>query len=218
MTLQAVDQLLPLQNVASTDVVTARFERDVVESAAIRGPVKAGPLLAAEAARMARVMRTTRSFTAALGTYLGTPLRREPRLHDTPRPVSWEDALLLDTDAGDEATYREGWLVPQIAGPPFRAAAITAMVLEHRLGLTLAERDALREGEIPLGRLLRDADRSNHYAYTVATRPHRDHPVVHVQATLLLGGVPVALVRETVLWRVLMHRNHNWNAETATAR
>ncbi|SFR29139.1 hypothetical protein SAMN04488564_11763 [Lentzea waywayandensis] len=60
---------------------------------------------------------------------------------------------------------------------------------------------------IPLERLLRDADHSNHYAYTLATRPQDDYPVLHAQATLLLGGVPVALVRETVLWRVLTQRN-----------
>ncbi|MFI6100824.1 hypothetical protein ACIA8G_35190 [Lentzea sp. NPDC051213] len=208
MTLQTVDQHFQGQIAGATEIVTAHFDENaIVESAAIRGPVKAGPLLADEAARLVRVLRTTRSFTAALGVYLGTPLQREPRLPDALRPVSWEDAVLLDVDPGAEATYRDGWLVPRIAGPLFRMAAVTALVLEHRLGLSLADREALRHGEIPLGRLLRDADRSTHYAYTVATRPRDDHPVVHVQATLLLGGVPVALVRETVLWRVLTHRN-----------
>ncbi|MGZ3140435.1 hypothetical protein ACVDFE_00160 [Lentzea chajnantorensis] len=128
--------------------------------------------------------------------------------------------MFLDVDAGDPALYREGWLVPRIAGPAFYAAAISALVIEHRLPFTLEQREALRAGEIPLGALLEDADaeRSNHFAYTIATRPREDFPVIHVQATLILGGVPVALVRETVLWRVLTHRNHDRTAAaSATA-
>lgn len=187
-------------------------------SASIRGPVKAGPVLAAEASRLARSLRRTTSFTLTVGCYLGTPLHRQPRLPDSPRQVSCSEALLLDVEPGREALCREGWLVPQIAGPLFRAATISALVLEHRLGLTLTERQALRQGEIPLGQLLRGAERSTHYAYTVATRPKDDFPVVHVQGTLLLSGTPVALVRETVLWRVLTHRNQDWTAATAAVR
>jgi hypothetical protein len=217
MTLHTLDHRFPAQTPGTASVTTVRRDQDVVHSAAIWGPVKAGPQLAAEAARLARQMRTTPSFTTALGTYLGTPLKREPRLPDAPRLVSRNDALLLDVAPGHEAIYREGWLVPRIAGPQFRAAAISALVLEYRLGLTLTDREALRQGEIPLGRLLRDADRSTHYAYTVATRPQDDHPVIHVQATLLLDGTPVALVRETVLWRVLTHRQRSERAARRAA-
>lgn len=206
MTVQTLDHRRSAQTSVPARVEAAPHDQDDVQSAAIRGPVKADAQLAAEAARLTRQIRTASSFTTALSTYLGTPLQREPRLPDALRPLSWEAALLLDVDPGHKATYREGWLVPRIAGPRFRAAAITALVLEHRLGLNLTDRAALKQGEIPLARLLRDADRATHYAYTVATRPQNDHPVIHVQATLLLGGMPVALVRETVLWRVLTHR------------
>ncbi|MGI5507420.1 hypothetical protein [Lentzea sp. CA-135723] len=208
MTVQTADLHVP-DHTFGPGGVTTSSDSDYVQSAAIRGPVKANRQLADKAAMLARVMRTTNSFTSALSTFLGTPLRREPRRPDTVRPVSWDDAVLLDVVPGDNATYREGWLAPRIHGPQFRAAAVTALVLEHRLGLDLAGREDLKQGEIPLGQLLRGANRATHFAYTIASQPQDGHPVIHVQATLLLGGVPVALVRETVMWRALTHRVGN---------
>ncbi|GLY54821.1 hypothetical protein [Lentzea sp. NBRC 102530] len=216
MTMQLAPELSPATSCCGVADAGRLELADAAASAAIRGPVKAGPTLASEAARLTRGLRGTRSFTRSLGAYLGTPLRRQPRLEDCRRPVSTSDAVFLDVDPGDPALYREGWLVPRIAGPAFYAAAISALVIEHRLPFTLEQREALRAGEIPLGELLEDAERSNHFAYTIATRPQADFPVIHVQATLLLGGVPVALVRETVLWRVLTHRNHDRTAAAST--
>lgn len=154
----------------------------------------------------ARLIRVAPRLTTALTVLTGFPLKRETREPDEPYALCERDAQLLDTEPGTTAIRRDGYLVSALGGTPFRAAQVTSLVLPDRLGLADAEREAFDLGVVPLGELLATATRVTHFAYRVAGAPLDDRPALQIRGTLLLGGTPVALVEETVLWRAIGHR------------
>jgi len=154
----------------------------------------------------ARLIRVAPRLTTALEVLAGFPLKRETREPDEPYELCARDAKLLDTAPGTTAVHRDGYLVSALGGTPFRAAEVTSLVLPDRLGLSDQDREAFDNGVVPLGELLTTAHRVTHVAYRVAGAPLDDRPALQVRGTLLLAGRPVALVDETVLWRLVGHR------------
>ncbi|WP_394622469.1 hypothetical protein JNUCC0626_49925 (plasmid) [Lentzea sp. JNUCC 0626] len=155
---------------------------------------------------LARLVWGAPRFVDALRWWAGFDLRREPRSPDERRLVDEHEALLLDVPPGTQVTARDGYLVAALGTEAFRVAAVSALVYEPAAGLDLARREQLDAGQIPLGRVLADAQRSTHYVTRLAGPPREDEPALRARATLLCGGRPAALVHETVLWRLLTHR------------
>lgn len=157
----------------------------------------------AEADRLADQLRATRSLTRALEQHLGFGLRRENRIAYS-RPITRDTARRLWREMGTMVDYRDGWLVPA-HGEPVRYAAVTAVVDPLRLRLDQAGRTVYDHGEVPLGKLVTEADRASHDVLRLSCRPvpADEDPALMVRATLLRAGVPVALVRELVYWRTI---------------
>ena len=162
--------------------------------------------LAHRADMLARFVRCAPRFTDALRWWAGFDLTREPRVADEDYTLDNEAALLLDLPPGTPVTRRDGYLVATPPGEHFRVAAAVALVHVLALALDLAQRDALRAGTVPLSQLLRGAHRATHYAYQLSGDPLNDQPALQARSTLLCAGRPVALVYETVYWRLLTHR------------
>jgi hypothetical protein len=159
---------------------------------------------------LARFVRSAPRFCDALRWWAGFDLRRAPRVPDAHYPVDAEAALLLDLPPATPVTRRDGYLLAAIAGDSFRVAATVALVHLPALALDRDQRAALRAGTVPLSQILRGVQRATHYACRVAGDPHNDQqddqPALRARSTLLCAGNPVALVSETVYWRLITHR------------
>lgn len=163
--------------------------------------------LAHRADMLARFVRSAPRFSDALRWWAGFDLRRQPRVPDERYATDRQAALLLDLAPGTLVTRRDGYLISAISSDdPFRLARAVALVHEPALALDSDQRAALRAGAVPLSQILRAAQRATHYALRVAGEPLDDEPALRSRATLLCAGRPVALVRETVYWRLLTHR------------
>jgi hypothetical protein len=162
--------------------------------------------LAYRATTLARFVRSAPRFTDALRWWAGFDLRREPRIPDQDCHLDDHAALLLDLPPGTRVTRRDGYLVSAIPGESFRVAAAVALVYQPALALDNEQRTAFRSGTVPLSQILNGGQRATHYACRVAGDPHDDHTALQSRATLLRGGRPVALVDETVYWRLITHR------------
>jgi hypothetical protein len=166
--------------------------------------VSLDPELQQRAALLARIVRGSPRYVDALRWWLGFDLARLPSAPDAEHELSERDALLLDLPPGASVLRREGYLLSALGGTRLRVAEVTALVRTSGLGLDLQQKAALREGTVPLGKLL-DAQRATHYAYLVGGPPVDDRPALRSRATLLRAGRPVAITRETVLWKTLTH-------------
>jgi hypothetical protein len=162
--------------------------------------------LSRRADMLARFVRSATRFGDALRWWAGFDLVREPRIPDENDIVDNDTALLLDLSPGTPVTRRDGYLVAAITGDTCRMAAAVALVYEPALALDKDQRAAMRGGTVPLSQILRGMQRATHYAYRLAGDPLDDHPVLHSRSTLLCAGRPVALLRETVYWRLITHR------------
>jgi hypothetical protein len=155
---------------------------------------------------LARLVRSAPRFTDALRWWGGFDLRREPREPDSAHVLDERDALLLDLPPGTDVTRREGYLVSAGGGTVIRVAEVSALIHTAGMNLDLDQKAALREGTTPLGQVLHGAQRATHYAVRVGGPPVDDHAALRSRATLLRAGRPIALVRETVLWKLITHR------------
>lgn len=162
--------------------------------------------LAQRADMLARLVRCAPRFGDALRWWAGFDLARQPRVPDEDYILDNQAALLLDLPPGTSVTRRDGYLVAALPGEGFRVAAAVTLVHVPALGLDLARRDALRAGTVPLSQLLGGVHRATHYAYRLGGDPLDDQPALHSRSTLLCAGRPVAVVCETVYWRLLTHR------------
>jgi hypothetical protein len=163
--------------------------------------------LAGQVARLARLVRCAPRFADALSWWAGFPLRRQPRVPDEVWWLTAREARLLDLPPATPVTRRDGYLVSAIGPEGFRAGAVLALVHEPGLGLTLHERALMQDGTLPLSHIVRGCQRATHYAYRTEGTADAERPALQSRATLLLGGQPVALVWETVYWRLIRHRN-----------
>ena len=155
---------------------------------------------------LARFIRSAPRFTDALRWWCGFDLRREPRVPDEETNLDSRTALLLDLPPGTPVVRRDGYLVAAIAADDFRVAQAVSLLHTPALALDTEQRDALRTGTVPLSQILRGTQRATHYTYRLAGDPHDDQPALRSRATLLCAGRPVALVWETVYWRLITHR------------
>lgn len=162
--------------------------------------------LADRVARLARLVRCAPRFADAVSWWAGFPVRREPRVPDQVQVLRGRDARLLDLPLGTPVTRRDGYLVSAIGPGDFRAGAVVALVHEPGLGLDLRGQALLRAGTLPLSHIMLECQRATHYAYRTAGAAADERPALRSRATLLLGGQPVALVWETVYWRLIRHR------------
>lgn len=172
---------------------------------ALLGPPQASTNLTFEAQRLERQLWGATRFTKALEVFLGFGLVREPCGPALGRVLDDRDAAYLARERGDVLTYRAGYLVPRVDGPEFRVASICLLVDLSRLDMDPEQREQFDAGTIPLGRVLADADRHTHYVRSLRTTPDPDRPVLVSCATLVDAGRPVALVREAVYWRTILH-------------
>jgi hypothetical protein len=162
--------------------------------------------LAQRADMLARFVRCAPRFSDALRWWAGFELARQPRVPDEDYTLDNQAALLLDLPPGTPVTRRDGYLVAALPGEGFRVGAAVTLVHIPALALDTEQRDALRTGTVPLSQLLRGVHRATHYAYRLGGDPHDDQPALQSRSTLLCAGRPVALVCETVYWRLLTHR------------
>lgn len=182
---------------------------------ALFGPPQANATLTAAARRLQRQLWNASRFTKALEVFLGFTLVREPCGPALGRVLDDRDAAYLSRDRGDVLTYRAGYLVPRVAGPEFRVASICTLIDLSRLDMDPEQREQFEAGLIPLGRVLAEADRHTHYVRTLRTAADPDRPVLVSCATLVDAGRPVALVREAVYWRTILHATR---ADDGTSR
>lgn len=153
---------------------------------------------------MARLVRCAGRFTDALTWWAGVEPDREERTPDAVQKLGEDDALLMDLQPGTEVLSRDGYLVIHLGGTRFRAAVIKSLI--YLPGLTAEQRALLGSQALSAGTVLRHALRSTHFVYRVGEDPADGLPALRSQATLLIGGRPVLLARETVHWDLITHR------------
>ena len=169
-------------------------------------PAEAATELGVRADLLARALRVAPRFTDALSWWVGYGLRRVQRVPDRVHTVDQQEALLLNLPEGWEVARREGFLVSAVGGDTEPLAAVTSLLHVNRLGLSVAARAALHEGNIPVGVIAGDAHRSTHYVAVLDTAPEPDQPALKVRATLVSGGRPAVLTEEIVYWRAVLAR------------
>lgn len=168
--------------------------------------------------QLARFVRLDTQFSQVVSCWAGFGVHGELTTPTSFVELGDEDARLFDLPVGTSVTRRDIRLVSVLTGPLFVAASITELVYEPRVGLDLAGRRAVRTGPDPLDSLV------NHLRRVVCyvLRPHHDtqgdaeggtggdpqpdRPALQTKTILANAGTPVAVVVETVYWRLITHR------------
>ncbi|GAB3448953.1 hypothetical protein GCM10027436_42950 [Actinophytocola sediminis] len=164
--------------------------------------------------RLGRVVRMAPRFTDAIQWWAGFPLHAEQTAPTTRETLTETNARLFDLPTGTPVTRRDLHFASATAGSPYLAAAVTELVYEPRLGLTLDTRRALHHGSTPADEIVHTLHRA---VWSVLrpdpTRhagghadPKPDDVALQAGAILTGAGRPVALTTDTVYWRLLTHR------------
>lgn len=142
------------------------------------------------------------------------PLHAEQTAPTTHETLTESNARLLDLPTGTSVTRRDLHFASATSGSPYLAAAVTELVYEPRLGLTLDTRRALHHGSTPADEIVPTLNR----AVWSVLRPESARPAgghvspkpddVALQANAILTGAgrPVALTTGTVYLRLVTHR------------
>jgi hypothetical protein len=164
--------------------------------------------------QLARFVRLDRQFSQVVSCWAGFGVHGELTTPTSVGELGDEDTRLFDLPVGTSVTRRDLHLVSVLTEPLFVAAAITELVYEPRIGLDLAGRRAVRTGPDPLDNLMNHLRRvvcyvlRPHHDTQGATRgdPQPDRPALQTKTILATAGTPVAVVIETVYWRLITHR------------
>lgn len=164
--------------------------------------------------RLSRVVRMAPRFTDAIEWWSGFPLQAEQTAPTTREALTETSARLLDLPTGTSVTRRDIHFALATAGSTFLAAAVTELVYERRLGLTLDTRRALHHGSTPADEIVPTLHRAvwsvlrpnSAHRTTRQAEPKPDDVALQANAILTAAGKPVALTTDIVYWRLVSHR------------
>lgn len=156
--------------------------------------------------QLARLLRLDAQFSEIIGTWVGFGVQGEQTAPARSVQVEEGQAPFLGVPVGTSLIRRDVHLMSTVASPEFLAAAVTEFVYEPRLGLRLDQRRAVRTGSAPLEQIVGQLRRSICYVSTPATDQGPDDVALSATTLLLRAGTPVAVVTETVYWRLITHR------------
>ncbi len=156
--------------------------------------------------QLARLMRLDVPLSEIVGSWAGFGVQGEQTAPASTVDLDRDQALYFSLPTATSVTRRDLHLVSTLGSAPFLAAAVTELLHGPRLGLGLGARRALRNGAEPLDSTLRQLRRN---VVAVSTPHGGDRPddvALSATTVLLLAGTPVALITETVYWRLISHR------------
>lgn len=168
--------------------------------------------------RLARLVRMAPRFTDAVRWWAGFALQAEQTAPITRETLTETSARLLDLPPGTPVTRRDLHLIAPATGSVFLAAAITELVYEPGLVLTLQTRRALHTGPEPTDLIVPHLHRAVWSVLRPPSDPHDNQPgeqhneprpdtvALHANAILTGSGRPVVLTTDTVYWRLVTHR------------
>lgn len=156
--------------------------------------------------QFARFLRLGAHLSDIVSCWAGFPLQGEQTAQATIAKVDEADALLLDVPTSTAVTRRDVHLVSPMRGPVFLAAAVTEFVHEPRLGLDLAARRRLHHGADPVDQLVDNLRRTVCWIIRPDEVQHPNDVALQAKTILVAAGCPVAVVVETVYWRLITHR------------